>query len=124
MFKLYASSSHSYTNLILALGIVREPTLWVLLLQNILTYMKLGGLLGGHGFTAENRAVKLLDMRPTWDFPIKYDEHIFLSLTFFITRGRQAANHGIRALYQGKRLFRFVDLNTRQCPGAKDPRSR
>ena len=26
---------HSYTNLMLALGIVREPTIWGLLLQNI-----------------------------------------------------------------------------------------
>ena len=29
MFRMYASNSHSYTNLILALGIVREPTVWV-----------------------------------------------------------------------------------------------
>ena len=29
MFKMYASNSHSYTYLILALGIVREPTIWV-----------------------------------------------------------------------------------------------
>ena len=28
MFKMYASDSHSYTRLILALGIVREPTIW------------------------------------------------------------------------------------------------
>ena len=27
---MYASNSHSYTHLILALGIVREPTAWVL----------------------------------------------------------------------------------------------
>ena len=26
MFRMYASNSHSYTHLILALGIVREPT--------------------------------------------------------------------------------------------------
>ena len=26
---MYASNSHSYTHLILALGIVREPTVWV-----------------------------------------------------------------------------------------------
>ena len=25
---MYASNSHSYTHLILALGIVREPTIW------------------------------------------------------------------------------------------------
>ena len=31
MFRMYASNSHSYTNLILALGIVREPTLWGLM---------------------------------------------------------------------------------------------
>ncbi len=29
MFRMYASNSHSYTHLILALGIVREPTVWV-----------------------------------------------------------------------------------------------
>ena len=28
MFRMYASNSHSYTHLILALGIVREPTVW------------------------------------------------------------------------------------------------
>ena len=28
MFRMYASNSHSYTHLILALGIVREPTIW------------------------------------------------------------------------------------------------
>ena len=31
MFRMYASNSHRYTHLILALGIVREPTLWVLI---------------------------------------------------------------------------------------------
>ena len=29
MLRMYASNSHSYTHLILALGIVREPTVWV-----------------------------------------------------------------------------------------------
>ena len=29
MFRMYASNSHSYTHLKLALGIVREPTVWV-----------------------------------------------------------------------------------------------
>ena len=28
MFKMYVSNSHNYTHLILALGIVREPTVW------------------------------------------------------------------------------------------------
>ena len=28
MFRMYASNSHSYTHLILALGIVREPAVW------------------------------------------------------------------------------------------------
>ena len=28
MFRMYASNSHSYTHFILALGIVREPTVW------------------------------------------------------------------------------------------------
>ena len=29
MFKMYASDFHSYTRLILALGIIRKPTVWV-----------------------------------------------------------------------------------------------
>ena len=29
MFRMYASNSHSYTHLILALDIVKEPTVWV-----------------------------------------------------------------------------------------------
>ena len=29
MFRMYASNSHSYTHLILALGIVRKPTVWL-----------------------------------------------------------------------------------------------
>ena len=33
MFKMYASNYHSYTHLILALGIVREPTLWVFMIS-------------------------------------------------------------------------------------------
>ena len=28
MFMMYASNSHSYTHLILALGIVRKPAVW------------------------------------------------------------------------------------------------
>ena len=28
MFRMYDSNSHSYTHLILALGIVRKPTIW------------------------------------------------------------------------------------------------
>ena len=39
---MYARNSHSYTHLILALGIVREPTVWGLLLHNILTYNDTG----------------------------------------------------------------------------------
>ena len=31
MIRMCASNSHSYTHLILALGIVREPTVWVLI---------------------------------------------------------------------------------------------
>ena len=45
MFRMYASNSHSYTHLILALGIVRKPTVWYLLLQNILAHMTLACLL-------------------------------------------------------------------------------
>jgi hypothetical protein len=41
---MYASNSHSYTHLILTLGIVREPTIWGLLLQNTLAYMTLACL--------------------------------------------------------------------------------
>ena len=29
MFRMYTSNSHSYTHLILTLGIVRKPTVWV-----------------------------------------------------------------------------------------------
>ena len=29
MFRMYASNSHRYTHLILALGIVSKPTVWV-----------------------------------------------------------------------------------------------
>jgi hypothetical protein len=29
MLRMYASNSHTYTHLILAMGIVREPTVWV-----------------------------------------------------------------------------------------------
>ena len=34
MFRIYASNSHSYTHLIPALGIVREPTVWVFITSN------------------------------------------------------------------------------------------
>ena len=34
MFRVRARTYHNYTHLILALGIVREPTVWALLLQN------------------------------------------------------------------------------------------
>ena len=33
MFRMYASNSHSYTHLILALSIVREPTIWVFITE-------------------------------------------------------------------------------------------
>jgi hypothetical protein len=35
MLRMYASNSHSYTHLILALGIVREPTVWDFITSNI-----------------------------------------------------------------------------------------
>ena len=41
---MYASNSHSYTHLILALGIVREPTVWVFITSNILAHMTLAWL--------------------------------------------------------------------------------
>ena len=44
MFKMCPSNSHSYTHLILALDIVREPTVWWYITPNILAYMKLAGL--------------------------------------------------------------------------------
>ena len=47
MFRMYASNSHSYTHLILALGIVREPTVWVFITSNVLAHMTLAGLLMG-----------------------------------------------------------------------------
>ena len=44
MLRMYASNSYSYTHLILALGIVREPTLWGFIIQNILAYTILAWL--------------------------------------------------------------------------------
>ena len=45
MFRMYASNSHKYTHLILALGIVIESLQYgYLLLQNILAYMTLACL--------------------------------------------------------------------------------
>ena len=34
MLRMYASNPHSYTHLILALGIVREPAVWVFITSN------------------------------------------------------------------------------------------
>ena len=45
MFRMYASNSHSHTHLILALGIVREPTVWGFIIHNILAYMTSAWLL-------------------------------------------------------------------------------
>ena len=45
MFRMYAIHSHSYTHLILALGIVRAPTVWVIITSNILAHMTLACLL-------------------------------------------------------------------------------
>ena len=42
---------NSYTRLILALDIIRKPTVWGLLLENILAYMTLGALLSAHART-------------------------------------------------------------------------
>ena len=42
---MYANNSHSYTNLIVVLGIVRKPTVRGLLFQNILEYMTLACLI-------------------------------------------------------------------------------
>ena len=39
---MYASNSHSYTHLILALGIVRKPTVWVLLLHQAIGIHDIG----------------------------------------------------------------------------------
>ena len=45
MFRMCASNSHSYTHLILALGIVRKPTVWVFITSNTLAHMTLACLL-------------------------------------------------------------------------------
>ena len=45
MFRMYANNSHSYTNLIVVLGIVRKPTVRGLLFQNILEYTTLACLI-------------------------------------------------------------------------------
>ena len=42
---MYARNSHRYTDLIPDFGTAREPTVWGLLLHNILVYMTLAGLL-------------------------------------------------------------------------------
>ena len=52
MFRMYASNSHSYTHLILALGIVREPTVWGFITSKYLAYMTLAGLLSTQAFGA------------------------------------------------------------------------
>ena len=60
MFRMYANNSHSYTHLILAMGIVREPTVWVFITSKypgihdigLPIYMKL------HNFTTWDRANK------------------------------------------------------------------
>ena len=44
---MYASNSHCYTHLILALGIVRKPTVWVIITLNILAHMTLACLVVG-----------------------------------------------------------------------------
>ena len=45
MFKMYASNSHSYIHLILALGIVRKPKVWVFYyFTKIMAYMILACL--------------------------------------------------------------------------------
>ena len=44
MIRMCACNCHSYTHLILALGIVSEPTVWGLSLHNILAHMTLAGL--------------------------------------------------------------------------------
>ena len=49
---MYASKYHSYTHLILALGIVRKPTVRVLLLHNILA----SACLVGVGLSSRSRA--------------------------------------------------------------------
>ena len=45
VFRMHAINTHSYTHLILARGIVRNPTVRVLLLHNLLVYMALHCLL-------------------------------------------------------------------------------
>ena len=44
MIRMCTHNYHSYSYLTLALGIVREPTVWGLLLQNTPAHMTLAGL--------------------------------------------------------------------------------
>ena len=52
MFNMYASNSHSYTHLILALGIVREPTVWVFITSK---YSGIHDITLGHSFEGSDR---------------------------------------------------------------------
>ena len=84
---LVKDNSHSYTHLILALGIVREPIVWGLLLQNI--------------YLTRNKSQKGREWRGPWDCgylgPYRHiDEHI--ANPFVPTRAR-ARRSRILALY-------------------------
>ena len=56
MFRMYASNPYSYTHLILALGIVREPTVWVFITSKYPGIHDIG-LPNVTGDTAVNRCV-------------------------------------------------------------------
>ena len=43
--RMFASNSHNYTHLIIVLGIVRKPTVWVFITSNTLAYMTLACLI-------------------------------------------------------------------------------
>ena len=53
MIRMCASNSHSYTHLILALGIVRKPTVWVFITSKYL---------GTHDIGLPNISAGLLDV--------------------------------------------------------------
>ena len=61
---MYAIHSYSYTYLILAMGIVRKPTVWVLLLQNILAHMTLARLVEGGCLAAAGVTDRALEQEP------------------------------------------------------------
>ena len=138
---MYASNPHSYTHLILALGIVRKPTVWVL---NFITSRYPGihdiGLPTITGFSAQiqrgketapgNRSGSVLG---SGYFNFGTYARTRASLSNLIIRSRASTRVVVRQdpgrcrsiykltslLHVSRMILRIND--TRQCPGAKSP---